>query len=229
MGRSPVSLVVAACLLIPWTGDLAVAAPATGGIHWNAFRGPKCGISPWGNAPTDWDGPSGRGVLWKTPLRVSGVSSPVLWGDRLFITEATDKERAVLAFDVAGGRQLWRQVVEDGDDASPLPSVSDYGLAMPTATCDANGVYALFGTGDLAAFSHDGQLRWRTFLGRPTIGYGFSSSPYALNGLLFVQYDHHAAGRMVAFESATGKIVWDVERSRGASWSSLMVVPDADA
>jgi len=206
-----------------WAGAAESATPT----HWNTFRGPACGVSPWANAPTDWDGPSGRGVIWKTPLAVAGVSSPVLWGDRLYLTEATDKERAVLAFDPATGRQLWRHVVEDGDKTTALPSVSDYGLAMPTAACDATGVYALFGTGDLAAFSPDGQLLWRMFLGRPTIGYGFSSSPYVVNGLLCVQYDHHAAGRVVALDTRTGRIVWDVDRSRGASWSSLMVVPDA--
>jgi outer membrane protein assembly factor BamB len=225
------SLSVTACLLALLSACGGAAEPAdtpVGPRYWHAFRGPNCGVSPWANAPTDWDGPSERGVVWKTPLGVSGVSSPVLWGDRIFITEATDRERAVLAFDAGTGKQLWRQVVADGDTTgAPLPSVSDYGLAMPTATCDAQGVYALFGTGDLAAFTHDGRPTWRTFLGRPTIGYGFSSSPYALNGLLCVQYDHHAAGRMVAFESATGKIVWDVERSRGASWSSLLAVPDA--
>jgi outer membrane protein assembly factor BamB len=207
---------------------MAAAEPAAT-VHWNGFRGPACGVSPWANAPTDWDGPSGRGVLWKTPLAVAGVSSPALWGDRLYLTEATDRDRAVLAFDAASGRQLWRQVVEDGDTSgAPLPAVSDYGLAMPTAACDATGVYALFGTGDLAAFSPAGQPLWRLYLGRPTIGYGFSSSPYVVNDLLFVQYDHHAAGRVLALDTRTGRIVWDVERSRGASWSSLMVVPGAD-
>lgn len=208
-----------------WAGAAESGTPA----HWNAFRGPQCGVSPWDNAPTDWDGPSGRGVIWKTPLSIAGVSSPVLWGDRLYITEATDRDRAVLAFDAGTGQLLWREVVPDGDTAgAPLPSVSDYGLAMPTAACDAHGVYALFGTGDLAAFSPDGQPLWRMYLGRPTIGYGFSSSPCVVNGLLCVQYDHHAAGRVLALDTKTGKIVWDVERSRGASWSSLMVVPDAD-
>jgi len=213
---------------VAWSraGCAATAPDGAGAINWNSFRGPACGVSPWNNAPTDWDGPSGRGVLWKTPLKLSGVSSPALWGGRLFITEGRDDERAVLAFDAGDGRQLWRQVVADGAKDLPLPSVSDYGLAMPTPACDSNGVYALFGTGDLAAFSHDGRPKWKMFLGRPTIGYGFASSPCVANGLLCVQFDHHASGRVVALDSETGRIRWDVERSRGASWSSLMVAPD---
>jgi outer membrane protein assembly factor BamB len=196
--------------------------------NWNVFRGPKAGISPWTNAPILWDGTNGTGVLWKTPLKVSGVSSPVLWGKQLYITEGDDKERAVLAFDSGTGNLLWRRIVTDGGKGTPLPPVSDYGLAMPTATCDANGVYALFGTGDLAAFSPDGKPLWQLYLGRPTIGYGFASSPSILSNLVFVQFDHHASGRVLAVETTTGKIKWNVERSRGASWSSLMIVPDAD-
>ncbi|NLZ03701.1 MAG: PQQ-binding-like beta-propeller repeat protein [Phycisphaerae bacterium] len=220
--------------LVGWTlaaqacgGELAAASAGTP-VHWNCFRGPLCGVSPWDNAPVAWDGPTGKGVRWKTPLKIPGVSSPVLWGDRLFITEADDRERAVLAFDARDGKLLWRRVVADGGEGAPLPAVSDYGLAMPTATCDANGVYTLFGTGDLGAFSLDGEPQWRMFLKRPILGYGFASSPCAVNHLLCVQYDHHASGRVFAVDTATGKIIWDRERSRGASWSSLMIVPDVD-
>jgi outer membrane protein assembly factor BamB len=195
---------------------------------WNVFRGPGAGVSPWTNAPVTWDGASGEGVLWKAPLKMTGVSSPVLWGNRLYITEGDDKERAVLAFDAGDGHLLWRRAVVDGGEGTPLPAVSDYGLAMPTATCDSNGVYALFGTGDLAAFSPDGTLLWQLYLKRPTIGYGFASSPCVVSNLVFVQFDHHAAGRMLAVETTTGKIKWDIERSRGASWSSLMVVPGSN-
>jgi outer membrane protein assembly factor BamB len=99
---------------------------------------------------------------------------------------------------------------------------------MPTPACDANGVYALFGTGDLAAFSPEGKRLWSLYLGRPKMGYGFASSPGVASNLVFVQFDHHASGKILAVETATGKIKWKVERSRGASWSSLFVVPDSD-
>ena len=196
-------------------------------VNWNVFRGPNVGVSPWTNAPLLWDGLIGKGVLWKTPLKMTGVSSPVLWAGRLYLTEGDEKERAVLAFDARDGKQLWRRTVADGGQGTSLPSVSDYGLAMPTPACDANGVYALFGTGDLAAFSPDGKLLWQRYLRRPTLGYGFASSPCVVSNLVVVQFDHHANGRVLALETATGNIKWEVERSRGASWSSLMVVPDA--
>ena len=204
---------------------LAAGAAWAAEPQWNGFRGPFWGVSPWTNAPVAWDGASGRGVVWKTPLKMTGVSSPVIWGRHLYLTEGDNQRRSVMAFDVASGTLLWSRMVTDGGRGRPLPPVSPYGLAMPTPACDANGVYALFGTGDLVAFSPEGKLLWKTFLGRPVIGYGFSSSPCVSGGILFVQIDHHASGRVIAFETLTGRVKWEVERSRGASWSSLITVP----
>jgi outer membrane protein assembly factor BamB len=175
-----------------------------------------------------WDGASGQGVLWKTPLKTSCVGSPVLWRDRIFLTEADENERAVLTFDAESGKELWRQAVADGGKGAPLPPVSDSALAMPTPACDANGVYVLFGTGDFAAFTHDGKLKWHVFLKRPEIGYGYASSPCVIDGLVCVQFDELNGGRVLAVAAATGKIEWEHPRSRGPSWSSPISVPGAD-
>ena len=125
-------------------------------------------------------------------------------------------------------RQLWRQVIADGGQGLPLPPVSDAGLALPTPACDADGVYVLFGTGDLAAFAHDGKPKWQIFLKRPEIGYGYSSSPCVSNGLVFVQFDEINGGRVLAVETATGKIKWEHSRSRGPAWSSPIIIPGAE-
>ena len=202
--------------------------PVATTTQWNCFRGPNTGVSPWPNAPVAWDGPSGKGVVWKTSLKMAGVSSPIVWSTRVFLTEGNDKERAVLAFAAADGRPLWRQVVPDGGKAEPLPSVSDSGLALPTPVCDANGIYALFGTGDLAAFSHDGKPLWQIYLQRPVIGYGFASSLCVSEGLLLVQCDTVENGRVLAIETATGKIKWERERLRGAAWSSPIMIPGSE-
>ena len=200
-------------------------AGAGGVSSWSSFRGATHGVSAHTNAPVDWDGASSKGVLWKTALKQSGVGSPVLWGDRIFLTEGDDHERAVLAFDAATGKELWRKLVSDGAAGTPLPSYPDSGLALNTAACDAHGVYALFGTGDLAAFTHDGAPLWQVFLKRPVIGYGYSSSPCVLNNLVCVQLDDHTGGRITAVDTLTGKVKWEAERSRGASWSSPLVIP----
>jgi outer membrane protein assembly factor BamB len=195
---------------------------------WSCFRGPHYGVSSWDNAPVAWDGRSGAGVLWKAPLKMTGVSSPVLWGNRVFISEGDDDQRALRALDANSGEEVWRQVVADGGPGMPLPAVSDAGLALPTPACDADGVYVLFGTGDLAAFSHDGKPKWHIFLKRPEIGYGYSSSPCVSHGLVFVQFDEINGGRVLAVETASGKIQWEHPRSRGPTWSSPIIIPGAE-
>ena len=194
-------------------------------FNWNSFRGPNQGVSPLANAPLEWDGASGKGVIWKVPLSQSGVGSPVIWGDKLFLTEGDEHERVVLAFDLNSGKELWRRVVLDGGKGQPMPGFSDSGLALTTPACDAHGVYALFGTGDLAAFSHDGQPLWQIFLKRPVIGYGYSSSPCLLNNFVCVQLDDHTGGKITAVDTTSGKVAWEADRSRGASWSSPLVIP----
>jgi outer membrane protein assembly factor BamB len=195
---------------------------------WSCFRGPRYGVSTWKNLPVAWDGESGLGVVWRTPLETSCVSSPVLWQDRIFLTEADEKGRALLAIDAESGRLVWRRAVADGGRDAPLPPVADSALALPTPACDAGGVYALFGTGDLVALGHDGKLKWQLFLKRPEIGYGYASSPCVVDGLVCVQFDELNGGRILAVEAASGKIRWEHPRSRGPSWASPVIVPGAD-
>ncbi len=192
---------------------------------WNSFRGPNAGVSPWSSAPAAWNGKSGAGILWKTKLAMPGLSSPVLWKDRGFLIEGDEKERAVLAFSADTGKLLWRRVVADGAPKEPLPSVSDYGLALPTPACDEDGVYALFGTGDLAAFSSDGAPRWQRFFHRPVLGYGFASSPCVADHLLLLQFDDLTDGFVMAVDTRNGETRWQHSRSRGAAWSSPMLIP----
>jgi len=209
-------------------GGHAPAPLSSQQAQWNYFRGPYAGVSPFNNAPISWDGHSGRGVIWKAPLPMAGVGSPVVWKGQVFVTCADNKERLVLALDAANGKELWRQSVPDGGDRAPLPAVSGSGLALPTPACDQNGVYALFGTGDLAAFSHDGKPLWQKFLGRPAIGYGFASSPCLGAGLLLVQFDTFENGRVLAIKTSNGERKWEHERLRGASWASPLVAPGPD-
>ena len=206
---------------------LFVAGHALAGDEsvWNCFRGPHAGVSPWVTAPTAWDGQRGTGILWRTRLSMPCISSPVVWHGRVFLTEGNEHERAVLAFNADTGKLLWRRVVADGAPQQPLPSVSDAGLALPTPACDEDGVYALFGTGDLAAFAPDGTLRWQRFLQRPVLGYGFASSPCVTGHLLLLQFDDLADGFVMALDTRTGRTQWQHARSRGASWSSPILIP----
>lgn len=208
------------------------AAAATIGVvssYWCCFRGPNCGVAGWTNAPTAWDGKTGAGVLWRTPLDKPGVSSPVLWGGKLFLTVADETAREVVAYDVETGIELWRQVVADGGQGEALPETSaDTGLAASTAACDGSAVYAIFGTGDLVAYAHDGKLLWQVYLHRPDKSYGHASSLWAEDGKVCVQYDQKQDGRVLVVDGKTGKTIWEKSRINDAAWSSPVVVAGVD-
>ena len=198
-------------------------------FQWNCFRGPRCGVSAWSNAPTAWDGRTGAGVLWHVSLAKPGISSPVLWGETIFLTVADEQAREVVAYSAANGSELWRQAVADGGKGDDLPQTSaDTGLGAPTAACDGAGVYAVFGTGDLVAFSHEGKRRWQVYLHRPVNTYGHASSLVVAGGMVCVQYDQAEDGRVLAIDAQSGKTLWERKRTQGAAWCSPVVVAGAD-
>ena len=233
---SPQSLPVVASTNLsdgPTTGVVVAPAPpsATNAVaQWSCFRGPRYGVAVGSSAPTAWNGQTGAGVLWHVALAKTGHSSPVLWGGKLFLTVADEQAREVAAYDTANGNELWRQTVADGGKGEAMPQTSaDTGLSAPTAACDELGVYAVFGTGDLVAYSHEGKLRWQVYLHRPANDYGHASSLVVADGKVCVQFDQKEDGRVLAIEAASGKIAWEQKRSQGAAWSSPVVVTGTDA
>ncbi len=204
--------------------------PLSNVFQWSCFRGPRYGVAAYSNAPVAWDGKSRQGVLWRTALPRPGLSSPVLWEGKVFLTLANEEAREVVAFDAVTGAEIWRRTVKDGAKAGEvLPDASeDTGLAAATAACDAAGVYALFGTGDLASFTHDGTLRWQIFLGRPENTYGHASSLWVEDGRIFVQYDQRENSRVLAVDTATGRTLWEKKRTTGEVWSSPVMATAVD-
>lgn len=198
-------------------------------LPWSCFRGPRYGVSGWTNVPVAWDGKSGAGVRWKVPLAKPGVSSPVLWGGKLFLTVADEKEREVVGFDALTGKEHWRQIVADGGAGEALPTPSDdTGLGASTPACDESGVYAVFGTGDLVAYTHEGKLLWQVYLRRPNNSYGHASSVWVQDSKVYVQYDQAEGGRMLAIDAKDGRTVWEKPRVQEPVWCSPMIVADVD-
>lgn len=209
---------------------------AAGGIvpvagYWPSFRGPDGGgASPYPDAIDHWDGPSGRNILWKTPIPLPGHNSAVAAHGRVFVTGATAARRAVFAFDARTGRTLWQHDVNDLSprDAEPPVVLGDTGYAAPTAATDGRHVFAIFPTGDLVACDLDGRRVWGKHLGQPDNHYGYSNSLAVHRGRVIVQWDQgypdddHSA--VMAFEGDTGKEAWRLPRKTAASWSSPVVV-----
>lgn len=196
--------------------------------NWPAFRGPGArGHAARANPPLSWSAEESSGILWKTPVPAHGMSSPVVWGKRLFLTGADDSARQIYCFDTDTGELLWRHEVNGvpGFPAdSELPTVlEETGLAAPTATTDGRYVAAIFGTGELVGLNMEGERVWARHLGVPANPYGHASSLLTHQGLLFVQYDQEADSKLLAFDLATGDPVWDVQRD-AISWSSPILV-----
>ena len=195
--------------------------------NWPGFRG------PWGNGvsfdsapPTRWNGDSGEGIVWTAEIPLAGYSSPVVWGDRVFLSGADRDTRRMYCFDASDGSLLWfRDVGPFPGTPSKAPAVTeDTGYAASTPACDGKSAYAVFANGDIAALNFEGDVIWGRNLGQPDNHYGHSSSLIASGGRLFVQYDHATEARLLALDSGNGDLLWETPRDVETAWSSPILV-----
>ena len=212
-------------------GEIRSSRRMAGAVHWCGFRGPHGdGVSPWTNAPSQWDGATGSNILWKTEVPLPGLGSPVVWENRVFVTGATDERREVYCFDIATGTRLWRMDVRpDPGHAKAVPEVDkETGFAASTPFASERGVCAVFANGDIAAFGFCAEPLWSADLGLPDNRYGHCASLLGYQDRIIVQYDQGSAkgktAGLLAFEAATGKPVWSAPRTVGDSWPSPVLI-----
>jgi len=195
---------------------------AVAGDDWPQFRGPDArGVSE-GKPPTEWS--ETENVRWKTELPGRGVSSPVVFGQRVYVSCATGTKGERLhtvCCDLASGRILWhRQLVATGNTACH-PQTS---MAAPTPVADPNGVVVLFATGDLVAYDPDGRIRWYRSLnedyGPISNQVGMASSPVQAEGLVIVPMDNVGESFLTGIDLKDGSTRWKVERPREVNWST---------
>ena len=193
----------------------------------NSFRGPfGNGVSTHKNVPISWDGANGKKVIWKVKVPKVGYNSPVIWGDKVFVTGADKKSQVVFCFDLATGKLLWQKDTGKlaGSPASPPDVSQDTGLAPSTVVVDGQRVFAIFPTGDVVCLDMDGKPVWSKNIGVPDNHYGHASSLIALKDKLFIQYDSNKGGRIMALNVLTGATVWDIRRKTQISWSSPILM-----
>ncbi|HLO59808.1 MAG TPA: PQQ-binding-like beta-propeller repeat protein [Bacteroidales bacterium] len=184
------------------------------------FRG-NAGVSTKKNIPVKWDGASGTNVLWKTAIPLAGNNSPIIWGDNIYVTGSSTEKQEIYAFNRNSGELLWSVRVGNG---TKKPKVNEEtGYAAPTAVADANGVYAIFATGDIAGVSPDGKKMWERDLGLPENHYGHASSLAYANGNIIVQFDQRSSQKIMALSAENGATVWSTGRTVKTSWSSPIV------
>lgn len=205
---------------------------------WPRFRGPGgLGLSGDEGTPTSWNG-SAEGmenILWKSAVPYPGHSSPVVWGDRIFITgyDKSDHCGHVLCYEAGMGTLSWQKKVETEraeDFAPPDPLFDEAVGAASTMALDGRRAYAVFANGDLGAFDFEGNPIWARPLGVPKSMYGYASSLAMHQDLLLVQYDQGMAGedrfgsKLYAIHGESGEIAWEKDRPVVDSWTSPIVI-----
>ena len=188
-----------------------------------SFRGPfGQGISYHTGIPVDWDGPTGKNIKWKVALTKKGYNSPVIWGDKLFIAGADNESEAVYCFNRLDGKLIWERAAKDipGSPAVAPKVTADTGLSAPSVATDGQHVVAIFATGDILALDLEGRRIWAKNLGVPDNHYGHSSSLICWKDKVIIQFDTNKGGRLLALNTLTGEISWDMPRKSKISWSS---------
>lgn len=199
--RSAVCLLIALNLLTATRAD----------EPWNRFRGPHgSGISTLRGVPVAWTDTDYR---WSVDLPGTGISSPVVWGDRVFVTAADEEksQRSLLCYAAADGKLLWTQSVPF--EAEKKHRQNSY--ATNTPTVDAERVYTVWQSrsgSQLLAFTHDGKPAWSFDLGAYKSGHGGGISPVAVDGVIALNLNHEGDSRLVGVDATTGKLKWQVPR-----------------
>ena len=201
----------------------ALSASPVFAQEWVRFRGPNgAGQSDATTIPAAWTADE---VLWKVELPGKGNSSPVLWGDRIFLTSAdvADGTRHVLCLSARDGRILWQRDYP----AATYPVHQQNTFASSTPVADAKRVYCAWATPEeltLLAFDHEGNELWRLPLGAFTSQHGFAASPIVYKDLVILPNDQVGDSFLVAVDGASGTIRWKIPRpvlvEQNASYSA---------
>lgn len=229
-----------------------VASNAKG--SWPSFRGPQAaGIADGQNLPDQWNGKTGENILWRTPVPGLAHSSPVVWGNLLFVTSAvsTDpkatfrpglygdgdasKDRSqhrwmLYAIDKSSGKIVWEKAAHQGEPLEKRHIKSTYANSTPAT--DGKIVVTWFGSQGVHAYDFNGKFLWKVDVGRvdmgaydiPTYEWGPASSPIIWNDLVIVQCDTQADSFLLALDAATGKTVWKTDRDEIPSWGTPTVM-----
>ena len=201
------------CLLVP---------PAVvNGENWTRFHGPNgAGVSEAEGIPTKFDK---QNFNWKVKLPGTGHSSPVIWGQKIFLlcSNRSDASRQFVCLRVKDGKILWKR--EFQGDVHRLHKYSSFASCTPTV--DAERVYVAWSSPDkttLMAFRHDGDLAWEKDLGTWSSRHGFGTSPMLYRDLLILSNSQRkSASYVMAFDKKTGKERWRRKRrSNSVSYST---------
>lgn len=183
---------------------------------WLNFRGTD-GTAPAGPGP-------GASIKWKVPLPGRGLGSPIIVGDRLFLSVSDGPQQRqlhVLCFSATTGEKLWDRALQATGRTMCHEKTA---VAAPTMASDGQRVFALFSSNDLFAFDLDGNLLWLRGL---TLDYpnasnslGMASSPIVVGGVLVVPSENDSESFTAGIDVRTGRNLWKLDRPKLANWTS---------
>ncbi|MDA0810094.1 MAG: PQQ-like beta-propeller repeat protein [Planctomycetota bacterium] len=195
---------------------------ASADSNWPRWRGPnQDGHSTETGFPRKW---SPSDVKWKTPLPGAGQSSPIIWGEQLFLTAALDRgaERVALCVDRNTGDIVWQTSLWKG---RPEDSHAMNGWASSTCVTDGERVWCFFGQGGgLFCLSMDGKQIWNRDLGEFPGPWGTAASPVLIDNMLIQNCDSDDKGFLLAVDKLTGDTLWTAQREQQRGWSTPILI-----
>jgi outer membrane protein assembly factor BamB len=233
-------------LLALWVLAIPASHAQSLANNWHQWRGPdNNGVSRTAQPPLEWS--EEKNLLWKAEIKGNGTGSPIVWGDKVFVTTAintgkvdpskpkpeqqpervfgikhpnTRYEMVVLCYDRKSGKRLWRKVAK-----TLVPHEGhhkDASFASASPFCDGERLYCWFGSAGLFAYSLDGQKIWERDLGRAKVGasLGEGSSPVVQDGKLVLVRDHAGQSAIEVLDAKNGKTLWKKERNEGNAWAT---------
>jgi len=244
--------------LTPWIACLVVSAAVAEQENWPCFRGGQAsGVSECTNVPVTWDAEKGENIKWKTRINGLAHSSPIVWGERVYLTSAvSENEDPYLRIGMYGespdhpeeivhdfnlycldkrtGDVVWTRTAYSGIPKVKRHIKSSHANATPST--DGKHIVAFFGSEGLYCYDMGGKLIWKKDLGRlnscswgsAEIQWGFASSPTIHGDMVIVQCDVFDQSFIAAFNIDTGQELWRTLREEAPTWGTPTIVEHGD-
>ncbi len=225
---------------------VALAPSAVAQENWPQFRGAaSLGVATNADLPDTWS--ATENVAWKTDVPGRGWSSPVVWGEKIFLTtvvnlgEAEEPKKGlyfggnrpkppesehkweVVCLDLNDGHVLWEKTAHEGVPATPIHLKNSY--ASETPVTDGERLYAYFGNVGVFCYDFDGKLLWQHDVESHPMRYGWgtAASPVVYQGRLYLVNDNDEQSYLLALDAKTGEQVFRVERDEKSNWATPYV------
>ena len=239
-----------ATLTVLFVTAAACAAEPVGRDYWPHWRGPLAnGTAPTADPPTTWDAKTN--LKWTADLPGKGSSTPIVWGDQVFVVTAVETDRrarpedlprpdprfkvntnppttyhqfVVLCLDRATGKERWRHVAAEKVPHEGHHETHSYAGGSPTT--DGHRLYVSFGSFGNYCYDLTGKPLWSRDLGRlhTRLGWGEAVTPVIHGDSLLLNWDQEADSKLYSLDPATGKTKWEVPRDEKSSWNTPLVV-----